>query len=89
MYTIHKLHPLATHVYCVPGKHLSTNANQWGFLPRKSTITAILSAAYNWSTALEEGKEISAVFIDLTKWSLLTATTNMFRVPQGSVFDPI
>ena len=57
MYTIHKLHPLATHVYCVPGKHLSTNANQWGFLPRKSTITAILSAAYNWSTALEEGKE--------------------------------
>ena len=41
--------------------------NQWGFLPGRSTTSAILSATHDWFTLLEEGKEISAVFFDLTK----------------------
>ena len=41
--------------------------NQWGFLPGRSTTSAILSAMHDWFTLLEEGKEISAVFFDLTK----------------------
>ena len=41
--------------------------NQWGFLSGRSTTSAILSATHDWFTLLEEGKEISAVFFDLTK----------------------
>ena len=41
--------------------------NQWGFLPGRSTTSAILSATHDWFTLLEEGKEISAVIFDMTK----------------------
>ena len=41
--------------------------NQWGFLPRKSTTSAILSATQEWFTLLEEGKEVGAIFFNLTK----------------------
>ena len=46
--------------------HLECNylpmQNQWGFLPRKSTTSAILSATEEWFTLLEEGKEVGTVF---------------------------
>ena len=38
-----------------------------GFIPGKSTTSAILSATQEWFTFLEEGKEVGAVFFDLTK----------------------
>ena len=41
--------------------------NQWGFLPGRSTTSAILSATHDWFTLLEKGKEISPVFFDLNK----------------------
>ena len=51
--------------------HLECNyppmQNQWGFLPGKLTTSAILSATQEWFTLLEEGKEVGAVFFDLTK----------------------
>ena len=43
--------------------HLSTNTISMGV----STTSAILSATHDCFTLLEEGKEISAVFFDLTK----------------------
>lgn len=51
--------------------HLVSNcplaANQWGFMPGKSTTSALLSATYDWFTMLEDGNEVGAVFFDLTK----------------------
>ena len=51
--------------------HLETTcplaANQWGFLPGKSTVGAILSATHEWYALMEEGKEVGTVFFDLTK----------------------
>ena len=41
--------------------------NQWGFLPGKLTTSAILSATHDRFTLLEKGKEVGAVFLDLTK----------------------
>lgn len=41
--------------------------NQWGFLPGKSTVGAILSATHEWYALMEEGKEVGTVFFDLTK----------------------
>ena len=41
--------------------------NQWGFLPGKSTVGAILSATHEWYALLEERKEVGSVFFDLTK----------------------
>ena len=51
--------------------HLAHNCplaiNEWGFLPEKSTMSAILSATHEWFTLLEEGNEVGTVFFDLTK----------------------
>ena len=58
-------------IYDRVAAHLECNyppmQNQWGFLPGKSTTSAILSATQEWFTLLEEGKEVGAVFFDLTK----------------------
>lgn len=42
-------------------------ANQWGFLPRRSTTHALLSAVHDWLGSMEDGHEMGAVFFDLTK----------------------
>ena len=41
--------------------------SQWGFLPGKSTVTALLVTTHNWLSILEGGGEIGAVFFDLRK----------------------
>ena len=42
-------------------------ANQWGFLPGRSTTHALLSAVHDWLSSMEDGHEMGAVFFDLTK----------------------
>ena len=42
-------------------------ANQWGFLPGRSTTHALLSAAHDWLSSMEDDHEMGAVFFDLTK----------------------
>lgn len=41
---------------------LSISDKQWGFLARRSTTGAILSAIHNWHNQLESGAEVQAVF---------------------------
>ena len=43
------------------------SSNQWGFTPKKSTVTALLSALHDWHQHLEKGTEVCAVFFDLRK----------------------
>ena len=43
------------------------SANQWDFMPRKSTTTALLSVLHNWHLHLEANTDICAVFFDLRK----------------------
>ena len=44
-------------------------ANQWGFLPGKSTTHVLVYAVHviDWLSTFEQGHEIGAVFFDLTK----------------------
>ena len=48
-------------VYCP----LSTT--QWGFLPGRSTGTALVSTLFSWFQQLENKREVLAVFFDLKK----------------------
>ena len=40
---------------------------QWGFQPKKSSVSALVDVVYEWSKALDQGSEICAVFFDLQK----------------------
>ena len=46
---------------------LNISDHQWGFLPGRSTMGAILSAIQEWHLNLEKGSEIQAIFFDLQK----------------------
>ena len=62
---------LERHVYSIILEHLQMNhplsAYQWGFLESRSTVTALLYCTNEWFKALEDGKEVCAVFFDLKK----------------------
>ena len=47
--------------------HHSLAACQWGFLEGRSTVTALLHCTNEWLKALEDGKEVCAVFLDFRK----------------------
>ena len=38
---------------------------QWGFRSDRSTVSALLDVTHNWLQALDDGKEVCAVFFDL------------------------
>ena len=40
---------------------------QWGFQPKKSSVSALIDVVYEWSKALDQSSEICAVFFDLRK----------------------
>ena len=42
-------------------------ANQWGFLPGRSTTHTLLSAVHDWLSSMEDGHEMGAVFFVLTE----------------------
>ena len=46
--------------------HPLTN-KQWGFLPGRSTSSALLSVTNDWLVHLEKGKEVCTIFFDLRK----------------------
>ena len=62
---------LECHVYLVILSHLKTHYSlssvQWGFLEGRSTVTAILHCINEWLKALEDGKEVCAIFFDFQK----------------------
>ena len=62
---------LEKHVHCIISNHLSVHhpiaLQQWGFQPKKSSVSALIDVIHEWSTALDNGHEICAVFFDLQK----------------------
>ena len=52
-------------------KHLESTVplalQQWGFCPKRSTVSALLDVTNHWFQSLDKGKEICAVFFDLRK----------------------
>ena len=42
-------------------------SNQWGFQPRKSAVSVLIDIVHDWSLALDQRKEVAAVFFDLHK----------------------
>ena len=40
---------------------------QWGLLPGRSTVSALLSVIHDWLQQLEMGNEICSIFFDLKK----------------------
>ena len=40
---------------------------QWGFMPRRSTTSALCSLTYDWLRQLDDGNEICSVFFDVRK----------------------
>ena len=57
---------LERHVYSVILSHFETHyplsSVQWGFLEGRSTVTALLHCINEWLKALEDGKEVCAIF---------------------------
>ena len=62
---------LERHVYGLSFNHLNLYhpiaLQQWGFQPKKSSVSALVDVVYEWSKALDQGSEICAVFFDLRK----------------------
>ena len=42
-------------------------SEQWGFRSRRSTVSALIDATYNWAQAIDNEKEVCAIFFDLRK----------------------
>lgn len=62
---------LKCHIYAIILEHLQTYhplcIHQCGFLERRSMVSALLYCTNEWFKALEDGKEVCAVFFDLQK----------------------
>jgi len=48
-------------------RHFPIHELRWGFTKGKSTTGALLTATNSWHKALEEGSDVCAVFLDLSK----------------------
>ena len=57
---------LEQHIRSLIFEHLNDNSPiskfQWGFMPRRSTISALCSLAHDWLKELDSGNEICSVF---------------------------
>lgn len=62
---------LERHIHSLIATHLADNQllsdRQWGFLPGKGTVTALLATTHNWFQSLENNKDVCAVFFDYRK----------------------
>ena len=62
---------LEKHVHKLLLEHMENASplapQQWGFHSRRSTVSALIDATYNWAQAIDNGKEICAFFFDLCK----------------------
>ena len=62
---------LERHMHKMIYKHLESTVplalQQWGFHPKRSTVSALLDVTNHWFQSLDKGKEICAVFFDLRK----------------------
>ena len=62
---------LERHVHSLVFKHLleshPISPFQWGFMPRRSTTSALCSLTHDWLDQLDNGNEICSVFFDVRK----------------------
>lgn len=62
---------LERHIHSLIFSFISENSlisdHQWGFMPHRSTTSALCSITHNWLSAMEDGNEICSVFFDLRK----------------------
>ena len=76
---------LEKHVQTLLLDHLESHSpildEQWGFTKGKSTTGALLTATNNWHKSLEEGMDVCAVFLDLSK--------AFDKVPHGPLMDKL
>ena len=62
---------LERHIHTLISEYLMNECklsySQWGFQARKSTTTALIATTHDWHKYLDEGAEVSAIFLDLKK----------------------
>ena len=62
---------LERHIHWLITSHLELyfpiNLHQWGFQSKKSTTAALLDVFNTWAKAVDEGKEVCAIYFDLRK----------------------
>ena len=62
---------LERHIHSLVFKHLlesyPISPFQWGFMPRRSTTSALCSLTHDWLRQLDNGNEICSVFFDVRK----------------------
>ena len=62
---------LEKHIHSLIFNHLNGHhpiaLQQWSFQPKKSMVAALADVTYNWCRALDQGREVCAVFFDLQK----------------------
>ena len=62
---------LERHVHSLVFRHLleshPVSPFQWGFMPRRSTTSALCSLTHDWLRQLDDGNEICLVFFDVQK----------------------
>ena len=62
---------LERHIHRLITSHLEVyspiNLHQWGFHSTKSTTAALLDVFNTWAKAVDEGKEVCAIYFDLRK----------------------
>ena len=62
---------LEKHIHSLVFQHLNDmhpiSKFQWGFMPRRSTTSALCSLTHEWLKELDDGNEICSIFFDLRK----------------------
>ena len=62
---------LERHVYHIIYQHLCLHHpiydKQWGFLPSRSTTSALLTVTHDWMMRLDEGTDVYSIYFDLKK----------------------
>ena len=65
--TVNKI--LEKHIYNLIFVHVETSCplspSQWGFLPRRSAGSALLTVTDEWHQILEQNVEVGAIFFDI------------------------
>ena len=56
-------------------------SHQWGFQPGKSTVSALIDVVHHWSLALDQKKEVAAVFLISIKPLILYLT-----IPSWTIY---
>ena len=84
---------LEKHVASLLADQIQNNSfisdSQWGFLPGRSTTSALLSVTNDWHKCLDSGYEICSIFLDLQKAFDSVPHRNLLLVLEQLAVHPI